>query len=386
MNNIKGLSEKKKEEIIHMSLRELYQVGYDAGFTDGQAASLIVEDTAVETIKLKSVDELCKGDKVKFIGPNSDYHKDVTIGELYEINEIDNDGYAYFLDDKSDSSYINKNYCCVFEKVVESETFEHEGKLLRKVDREAREGNYAIFSKEQAERTTDVTPGKFYKIEILRDKLAFRHDGATKPSYILYGKFGRTPENVEVFEVVGNVGYIHHVSNDVLPEPTPLTANQQRAELIQRAREFVEGQKKDRYGNKVYLTNLDAIFNYWCNADFIVNRENGVVVCLLKHTKGGQVKSKGIAKCMPGDVFHADIGKAIALAKALEIDIPQEFLNAVQPDKKVVGMVVNYSNRIRKISTEENFIHNESCHLGSDTAKFGTIIDDTNAVYESGGA
>lgn len=101
----------------------------------------------------------------------------------------------------------------------------------------------------------------------------------------------------------------------------PKTANEQRAELIQKAKEFVENESEFYF------------------VDFVVNEEKRTVVALIRFSSG-RVYTKGIAKCMPDEVFNAGIGKAIALARALEIDVPEEFLNAVQPTEKVLGMVV----------------------------------------------
>lgn len=247
------------------------------------------------------------------------------------------------------------------------ETIEHDGKLLRKVDRGCKTGDWVRFSGEHAR---DITFGKFY--EVFQADGWFRDDTEEL-------RFVRSTVNVnnldcEVFEVVGNVGYIHHVSND-----KPLTANQQRVELIQQAREFVDGQEE------------------FYRFDFVVNEKKRTVVALIKLSTGSVVM-RGIAICMPGDVFNADIGKAIALAKALQIEIPQEFMNAVQPDDYVTGMVIEFhldgkkTERINKIVGNEiysdldcrfSFILSDRETLypddGADTPK---ILDDTNAEYE----
>jgi len=104
--------------------------------------------------------------------------------------------------------------------------------------------------------------------------------------------------------------------------PKPLT----RAEVIEKAREDVA--ELIRIGRSI--------------VEFHVNREKRVVTALIKPYRGsdGKVRAKGIAKCAPGDVFHVEIGKAIALRKALGLTIPTEYTDAPQPDEPRVGAVV----------------------------------------------
>src|SRR5699024_12247473 len=104
----------------------------------------------------------------------------------------------------------------------------------------------------------------------------------------------------------------------------PRAANQQRNELIERAREYVrvhtERNAESAGGNRgIGFRHLVV------KEEFVVNAEKRTVVCLLKGIDRPDMTSKGIAKCHPNEVFNADIGKAIALARALEIDVPNEF-------------------------------------------------------------
>lgn len=141
-----------------------------------------------------------------------------------------------------------------------------------------------------------------------------------------------TLSNMELLQLVESVtvelkdreyhrGLTNNASEGVIAAYTP---NEQRALLIQRAREFVEEQ------------------TWYTRAEFIVNEEKRTVVVLLKGANSGKVRARGIAKCMPGEVFNEWIGKAIALARALEIEVPQEFLQAVQPTHYSVGQVITF--------------------------------------------
>lgn len=171
------------------------------------------------------------------------------------------------------------------------------------------------------------------------------------------------------------------ILDSVLAPSRVKSVNEQRAELIQRAREFVERQKVVRKGKKVIIS--PGCAGIWCSADFVVNADKRTVVCLLK-SASVNVRSKGIAKCMPGEVFNEWIGKSIALAKALEIDVPKEFVQAVQPDEKVIGMEVHVKNSLYGRYTLlgiGNFAEPGFATLNSNYGLKGTIIDDTNAQY-----
>lgn len=169
------------------------------------------------------------------------------------------------------------------------------------------------------------------------------------------------------------------------------SANEQRAELIQRAREFV---------NELFVEGHDGVGRVvWDEGghkkvEFIVNKEKRTVVVLLNLAYvDSKNKRIGIAKCMPDEVFNADIGKAIALARALEIEIPQEFIYAVQPDEVVIGHIIESSiisdliaevlewrpNRDHAYPNGKAFGHtHDSGFLHTSRV---TIIDDTNAQY-----
>ena len=184
-----------------------------------------------------------------------------------------------------------------------------------------------------------------------------------------------------------------------IEEPVqPLSANQQRKELIEQAREFVESQK-NAMGTYEVKDPSSPLAPWHCNVEFIVNEEKRTVVALLRGFKFPKLYSKGIAKCHPDEVFNADIGKAIALARALEIDVPKGFLNAAQPDEVVVGMVVetydfygthHATNSVDKVevirgrtclSNEGKGLTGDSSYTSFDKSLGDKIINDTNAQY-----
>ncbi|QXN69882.1 hypothetical protein MAWWA_71 [Bacillus phage vB_BspH_Mawwa] len=114
------------------------------------------------------------------------------------------------------------------------------------------------------------------------------------------------------------------------------SAQERRDEIVERAKADIENLKyRTFYGELRY-----SYHGIVCNVEFVVNKEKRTVVALLKSVGEGAVKSKGIAKAMPDDCFNEHIGKAIALHRALGLEVPDEYLNAPQPTEVRVGDVV----------------------------------------------
>lgn len=122
--------------------------------------------------------------------------------------------------------------------------------------------------------------------------------------------------------------------------------NVARRVVIEQAKSFVKSKfiYDSRFGNHIQYES-SAVF-----PEFHVNREKRTVTCLLKNAISGNIKSKGIARTTISDVFNVHIGKAIALAKALKQDIPQEFYNAPQPKEPEVGDRVKCRGGIETLS------------------------------------
>jgi hypothetical protein len=119
------------------------------------------------------------------------------------------------------------------------------------------------------------------------------------------------------------------------------SAQELRDEIVERAKRDVAELAKPHWngsGDLVY-----AIHPFLYTAEFVVNRDKRTVVCLLRQysrRNGYPVERRGIAKCAPGDVFNAHIGRAIALRRALGLPVPDEYLNAPQPTEVRVGDAV----------------------------------------------
>jgi hypothetical protein len=140
-----------------------------------------------------------------------------------------------------------------------------------------------------------------------------------------------------------------------------------------------------------YDGQLSAVYdNGYLQVEFIVNKEKRTVVALLDglYCSIGK-KLRGIAKCAPGDCFNVHIGKAIALRRALGLEVPAEYLTAPQPTEVRVGDVIyrqgNFErttgNRtITKISTDTHgdLYYNTAESVGSTGPEsIVRIIDDS---------
>jgi hypothetical protein len=118
----------------------------------------------------------------------------------------------------------------------------------------------------------------------------------------------------------------------------------------------------------VYFRKFNGVFP---SVKFILNRDKRTVVALLKpkytHV-GNRVLARGIAKCHPDDCFNVHIGKAIALRRALGLEVPDEYLNAPQPTEVRVGDVVkskkNPNPRYRVINEYNGLIDVEELKCG----------------------
>ncbi|MCY9225944.1 hypothetical protein MOF11_13005 [Bacillus haynesii] len=110
--------------------------------------------------------------------------------------------------------------------------------------------------------------------------------------------------------------------------PVEKIAQERRDEIVEQAKADVE-----------------RLSNRYCgrSVEFVVNHEKRTVVAILKGVNTGIVYTKGIAKAAPDDCFNEHIGKAIALHRALGLEVPDEYLNAPQPTEVRVGDVVKHT-------------------------------------------
>jgi hypothetical protein len=113
---------------------------------------------------------------------------------------------------------------------------------------------------------------------------------------------------------------------DSIKEAQQFNAQARRDEIVEQAKRDVEELKTAR--NLLGVRGYSYKDMFVTFADFIVNKDKRTVVALLRFQDERGVLSRGIAKCHPNDCFNVHIGKAIALRRALGLDVPDEYLNA----------------------------------------------------------
>lgn len=129
-----------------------------------------------------------------------------------------------------------------------------------------------------------------------------------------------TPAIKTEIELTGGTGNPHTVSMTASK-----SLQQLRDEIVDRAkRDVVE------ILNEYQLSDKEVTFT----------KDNRTINVSIEHLFSGKVLAKGIAKCAPNDCFNVHIGKAIALRRALGLEVPAEYLSAPQPTEVRVGDVV----------------------------------------------
>lgn len=131
------------------------------------------------------------------------------------------------------------------------------------------------------------------------------------------------------------------------------TPQQIRDEIVERAKADVKALlNTPEYGiealDGAYISYIPHIHR----VKFVINRDKRTIVALVQDRRTDKLRLRGIAKCAPNDVFNAHIGRAIALRRALGLEVPTEYLNAPNPTEVRVGDVVDeikYYNRKNRV-------------------------------------
>lgn len=327
------------------------------------------------------------GDKVEIL--NKDVIEggyDLTNGKVYKIINIDEDGDISVIDDANDNLVIlQRNFAGIklapaknqritaleetvakqgeeineLKMIVEQlrkpstvveealanveNIIEFEGKQYKKVEREARKGDVVILRGDKLPRW--FTKRMKYKVE--SNEQIMDSDGEMQCVY--NPAADRTPETVDVYELIVEDKQDMPPSEWPTDYPFEKSPNQLRAEIIEKAKRFVE-----KHGEGFAFD----------------GEENVIVATNLKKTINDKyVALIGLSQCNPSDVFNEHIGKAIALGRALGLDV-SEFEQAVQPSEHVIGHVVvredGYEQEVKQLSYNRDLYR---------------IINDTNAIY-----
>lgn len=119
--------------------------------------------------------------------------------------------------------------------------------------------------------------------------------------------------------------------------------NAERTEVIESAKAFVNA---NGVGGFEVTTRLGTTHTVYTN--LITNSEERVVIALLKDVNTNKVVAKGVSKCNLNDVYNRYIGEAIALGRALGVDV-RKFENAPQPKGIPKGVNVDVRSRSGKL-------------------------------------
>lgn len=155
-----------------------------------------------------------------------------------------------------------------------------------------------------------------------------------------------------------------------------LTPNQQRAAIIEKAKEFITSSERKS----------TCLVGSQVKVNFYVNKKKRTVTVLVRGVFTNYLYRKAIAKCAPDDVFNEHIGKAIALGRALGLDV-SEFEQAVQPTEFAVGQETAGAflvfGKVIRISDGRAYTEEGTYWLVDSLArKVAFITDDTEAQYE----
>jgi hypothetical protein len=158
------------------------------------------------------------------------------------------------------------------------------------------------------------------------------------------------------------------VSSIETPKEITKTPQQIRDEIVEKAKADIER----------------LLSSQRVKSSFVINKEKRTIVALVPDAFRYPIKirSRGIAKCDPSDCFNSALGKAIALRRALGLEVPAEYLSAPQPTEVRVGDIVSipdYGNdNLRKVvSDAERPSYGKTCNLEVAKYRNRVIMDDS---------
>jgi len=406
---------KKKEENGHQYRKHAEKISLLQKLTSNlmkenqkRRRSMMTKYNVGDKVRVLNASDICSGD-------------DLTDGKLYDVVETRHTGSIVIIDDADDRLYITNNELRYIELVASTPKYTtvkrkaNVGERILITDAGITMGEYkngdvfevSGYYQDSSRHAVKTTVANMISINHDEYEVIIEDHSPNKPS-----KNARITQleskvatlEAEVKALQGGYAYgvdiAKHNSDytGFIPKPTP---NEQRKAVIERAKAFVANSKRKvsgivasglpAEGKRLEISDVYApIYNgrrAACDAEFIINADKRTVVVLLKGIVTGKVYAKAIAKCAPDDVFNADIGKAIALGRALGLDV-KEFENAVKPTEVVVGTRIKYycaktgefSFNIKTASESEARTNNADLN-GDDPNYFVKLVDDTEAKY-----
>ncbi|MEE5181069.1 hypothetical protein JDW21_19470 [Bacillus subtilis] len=127
-------------------------------------------------------------------------------------------------------------------------------------------------------------------------------------------------------------------------KPKTKTDQERRNEIIEQAKRDVkdlinhgmpDAEVDPSKGNDTYQEKIYTV-------EFLSDSDKRKVTALVKRKRDKHPRHVGRAKALPEDCFNVHIGKAIALRRALGLEVPEEYFNAPQPTEVHVGDVLTF--------------------------------------------
>lgn len=324
------------------------------------------------------------GERVKIVDKKFD-RDTYEVGDTLTIDQVHN-GEAYALNAKS--HYNGSGYISTGEYVVlePSEILVIDGARYRMVDRKAAVGERVIVTKTDKfyTRGTVITPHP--RAELLdcgHINYADGQYGLTSGNYSVLEpvepQLSALPASDQIVEniaalaarVSGLEAKVAELVSSAQAEtftkvaigpvdtrlPSYLSPQQIRDEVVERAKADVK--------DLAHFGEYRAPNGKYTRAEFVVNREKRKVTVILRGVCTGDIYAVGRAICAKNDVFNVHIGKAIALRRALGLEVPAEYLSVPNPTEVRVGDIIRGGDDDTYYSSDKRFTITRICEDGS---------------------
>jgi hypothetical protein len=141
-------------------------------------------------------------------------------------------------------------------------------------------------------------------------------EGNQAPAITIHNTYGKPPQVIA-----------QELSKTILERFKANTVMLTREDIIEKAKRDVEDLIAIGSDRTRDLPKESPLNDCFYRVESVTNSEKRTVVVLIRYLYGETIRGRGIAKCAPDDCFNVHIGKAIALRRALGLDIPKEYVN-----------------------------------------------------------
>jgi hypothetical protein len=186
-------------------------------------------------------------------------------------------------------------------------------------------------------------------------------------------------------------GFKAGVSSTTKHSDAPTRAIKSRADIVEQAKRDVGELEGKMLSSRLNYEGNETFRHLATKVSFEVNNGKRAITALVKGNRNSKLFEVGVARCDPNDCFNEYIGKAIALRRALGLDVPSDYLDAPQPDGFVFGDIVAFNRTggdraVRTVKedqgdrvrfTSETFVHKDAKERYGDGVTNPVVINDT---------